>query len=128
MAHAKFHPAERRESLVLQLFLDHISNGAVDDAQRDFAIRKHERQCHGFKFRDDARHVGCANPGQRQRAGAHCIDVFLRAAELHGGEHINLQFVVRALRNLRFEHFFDGDAARVFGGKVARNLKFLLRL
>ncbi|MCY1549718.1 hypothetical protein D9M68_859040 [compost metagenome] len=128
MAHAKFHPAERRESLVQQLFFNDSANGAINDAQCDFAIREHERQCQGFEFRNDARHVGSANPGQRQRAGAHCVDVFLRAAELHGGEHINLQFVVRALRDLSLEHLFDGDAARVFGGEIARDLELLLRL
>ncbi len=126
VARAQLHPAQGDEALVLQLLVDRSADRAVDHPKRRLAVAEHERQADCFEFGHDARQEGAANPGQCQRARAHGVNVFLGAAQLHGGKHVDLQLVAGQARDFLLEHLVDGNAAGVFSGEVAGNLQLLL--
>ncbi len=84
-----------------------------------------EGQAHGLVLRHDAGEIGDGGDDGEDRAGADLVDVLRRAAQLHVGEQVHLEFALGACLDLLLEdlHHFGGG---VVCGKVARHAKPLL--
>jgi hypothetical protein len=126
VARTEFHEAKKCDPLARDPPIDLGANRAIGHAKRLFAAGELEGQRQRLQFGNRSSEESHAHPGHLDGACTHTLNVFLRAAQLHGGKEIHHKLSSGCLLKLLLEEL-HGLGRGVLHGKIARRAPLGLR-